>query len=135
MYDYVIKFKRELGKEYEDKLRFQFYDQIDHRLAAIILGLGLFIFRKWRLYLTITCLNRTPAENKAVNGSKYSAHLFGRAVDVRTSDWSQEQIDAIIKYLEETWGDFIYVKYHDAGTGNHLHINITYRYRRIQFGK
>ena len=128
-----VQFKQENGIEYANELKTQFYDQIDKRLIAVILGIALFCFMRWRKYTIITCLNRTKEENKRVGGAPYSAHLYGRGVDLRTSHLSDQHIVILIEYLEKSWGDFLFIKYHDSGTGNHLHINIRYKYRRSQF--
>lgn len=125
-----------------DKLQFktrrimnEFSTGIDPRLQAFLLWLTFWIDHNLNKGLTITCLNRTVEENKQVNGSKYSAHLVGRAADLRTWFFTKDDIAKIIEAVNEYWGDFIYVLYHDAGSGNHLHVNISYKYHKKDYAK
>lgn len=129
----IVLFKRDNGLEYSKQLETEFGGQIDGRLKAVIYEIGYFCYEKWGIKPVITCLNRTKEENKKVGGVKWSAHLYGRAVDLRTRTMTKQQIDELQKHLESVWGSFLYVKYHDAGSGNHLHINIRYAYRRHNF--
>lgn len=127
-----INVKRENGRDYEAKLRKDFRLKIDQRLVAVLFGLAFWVWQEYRIEIIITCLNRTPEENKAVGGHKYSAHLEinHRGADLRTRVFNLKQIEAIMEYLSDTWGDFIYVKYHDSGSGKHLHLNISWKYAK-----
>ena len=135
MSGYLVYMKKESGRQYEEMLHQQFYGQIDGRLRAVFFELDDWIHREFGKRLIITCLNRTKEENKVVGGVEWSAHLFGRAIDGRTHIFTREEITKITNHLTDVWGDFIYAKYHNAGTGNHLHINITYKYIRKNFGQ
>lgn len=126
----MIKFKSGNGIEYKARLETEFYGMIDKRLKAILLDLADTLEQKLEKDVTITCLNRTLEENREVNGSPHSAHLENRAVDIRTWYFDKKEIVFIEKYLYDTWSrDMIYFKYHDAGSGNHIHINIKYKHR------
>lgn len=106
----------------------QFESKIDPRLQAFLLWLSYWINTTYNQDITVTCFNRTVEENKKINGALYSAHLSGRAVDIRSWVFSTEQIQSIQKKIDESWGDLIYFKYHDSGSGKHIHVNIRYKY-------
>ena len=102
---------------------------IDPRLKALLHELSKWVYNNCEgKSLTITCLNRTVEENERVNGYKYSAHLIGRAVDIRSRYFTDDEIKRLIEHLKYSWGDMVFVKYHDVGFGNHIHINITRKY-------
>jgi uncharacterized protein YcbK (DUF882 family) len=75
--------------------------------------------------ITITSLVRTPEENTNLGGMQYSAHLFGRAADIRSHNFSPAELQDIISYMNGRWPD-LYVIYHSALTGPHIHINLKY---------
>ena len=112
----------------DSKMMAEFTAFIDPRLQAFLLWLAYWLDQKWEKNLTITCLNRTVEENKEVNGSKYSAHLTGLAVDIRSWTLTSDKIEELIKTVEDSWGDMIYILYHNSGSGAHIHINIRYKY-------
>lgn len=137
-----VHFKTENGQEYGQRLVHEFQEDIDNRLKAVLLELG-----EWTLYcynkpVVVTCLNRTKEENDKVNGHENSAHLFdpndpllniypGRAADIRSWAFMKDQIPKIVNHLEKVWGkEFLNVKYHNSGSGDHIHINIKWSYRR-----
>jgi len=110
-------------------------DLVDPRLCAVLLALAEWAMRKWNKGIVITCLNRTTLENAKVGGSIYSAHLRGRAADIRSRTFTDEQLRQIVDYLNLVWGDLLYVKYHNSGSGPHIHINIKYTHRRGRYGR
>ena len=111
----------------------QYY--VDPRMCAVVLLLAAWTMCQWSIGIVITCLNRTVDENRRLGGYEFSAHLSGRGVDIRSRTFTVTQITQIIEYLETTWGDFIYVKYHNSGSGHHIHINIRYGYKRGRYGR
>ena len=118
---------------YDARLDREFHNEIDPRLRAIIFDLARIMWKRYRKDTILTCLIRSKDENRAEGGYQYSAHLrgSGRAVDLRTSHLSEKEVAGIVEYLNTTWGDdFLYVKFHDAGSGNHLHINIRWKCAR-----
>lgn len=128
----MIKFKSENGLEYKARLETEFYRTIDKRLKAILLDLADTLWRKFELNVTITCLNRTAEENQKFNGSPFSSHLSGRGADIRTWHFNEKVLAYIIDYCYTTWSDdFVYLKIHDSGSGNHLHLNIRYKHRKV----
>jgi len=112
-------------------------EDIDPRLRAIALGLEWFIAKKLKKNMTITCIGRTKKENDACGGHIYSAHIIRenewiRAFDMRSRDYSAEEIEAITDYLDSCWngnGYFLNVVATSHGTGPHIHLNIRYKYR------
>jgi len=130
---YSPVFKKESGKEYQDKLNLEFTDQMDRRLASVYYEADDWCYRTFGKRVIITCINRTKEENKQGNGSEWSGHLFGRAMDWRTFHLSDNEVAELQVHLRLVWGVFIYTQYHDSGTGKHLHVGIPYKYRRSVF--
>lgn len=61
---------------------------------------------------------RSPEHNAEVNGAPNSYHLTGNAIDI---DLGTEDVDK--EKLESYYGQFFNeVLFHDAGSGNHLHL-------------
>ena len=125
--------KKEYGKEYQDRLSFEFAGQVDRRLVAVYYEADDWCYRTFGKRVIITCINRTQEENRKVNGSQWSGHLFGRAMDWRTFHLTADEIKGLQSHLAGVWGSLIYVLYHDAGHGSHLHVGIPYNYRRSEF--
>ena len=124
-----VEFKTENGQRYQNRLIKEFREYIDKRLQAVLLGLGLYTLAEHRYRTVITCLIRSPKENAKAGGSPHSAHLDGRAADVRVHGLTPAQKSLIASYLRRTWGDFLYVIVHGKGSNEHLHINIQYKYK------
>jgi uncharacterized protein YcbK (DUF882 family) len=118
-------------KEEADRLVNEFRFKIDLRLQAVLFELATWMARTLSKGLIVTCLLRTVEENKAVNGKPFSSHLDGRASDIRTYLLAKPEIDKVIGHLNAVWGiDFLHTKFHDSGTGFHLHININFPFKR-----
>lgn len=66
---------------------------------------------------TITCTMRTPAENAAVGGKPHSKHITGGAVDIRTSNLSDEDKADVTDVAK-------HFKLKCLDEGDHLHIQI-----------
>lgn len=123
----AIQYKSENGSEYQRRLIREVTEEIDPRLFGVLILLNLWTWQSLRFLVTVTCANRTAQENKDCNGVPTSAHLDGRAVDIRTRGLDLQQIDKILDYLSMTWGtDFLFAEYHM----NHIHININYKWRK-----
>lgn len=54
--------------------------------------------------VSITSAYRTPTKNKAVGGSTYSQHLYGRAADVKISGVSPKKVAAYAETLLKNKG-------------------------------
>ena len=73
----------------------------------------------------------TEAEDKALNRVS-DTHRTCRAFDFRVIDWSGEQIDAMLDYLNKKYSDIgaetsngrVVALYHDNGHGLHFHIQL-----------
>jgi uncharacterized protein YcbK (DUF882 family) len=129
----VLRFKAENGPRYQRRLITEFETKIDFRLRALLRNLQDYMFDRFAKNLVVTCLIRTPEENRMVGGVPYSSHLSGRAADIRSWGMSKGQIGEIKAYLEHVWGPLVYVLHHDSGHGEHIHVNINYRYSIEEF--
>ncbi len=78
----------------------------------------------------------TAAEDHALNRVSNTHHEC-RAFDLRVFDWSGEQIDAMIEYLNKKYGHLgaltkdgkrVVALYHDSGHGFHFHIQLDHLY-------
>lgn len=59
--------------------------------------------------VTITSAYRTPTRNKAVGGTTYSQHLYGRAADIKVSGVPPKTVVAYVeKLLPNTGGIGVY---------------------------
>ena len=123
-------FKTENGPEYEAKLTDEYHNNLDPRLWAFVWWATLWLFRYCGIKLTITCVNRTKEENDLAGGSKWSAHLVGRAVDIRVHGLTDEELWAFTQKVGEMWGDLIYCIVHGIGANRHIHVNIRYAYHK-----
>jgi hypothetical protein len=127
----VLAFKAEAGPVYQRRLELEFEQHTDRRLVAIMLELADFMLLTYQRTLTITCLNRSIPENAAVGGGEHSAHLFGRAADIRLHDLPEFLGRAMTAHLKALWADdFLYVLEHGQDDNRHLHLNITYKYAK-----
>ena len=99
------------------------YIALDAYQYALSIGVGQPVFTE-----TAT----TAAEDlKLKRQSK--THHERRAFDLRVIDWSGEQIDALIKYLTDKYGQFGAIQkdgsrliclYHNSGHGFHFHVQL-----------
>lgn len=112
------------------RLLLEYDNKIDRRLRAVLMDLGQHVAVNMAADpITVTCLNRTKVENDRLGGSQYSAHLSGRGVDIRVWNYSDETIEKIRIYLEQTWGcKFLFFKHHNSGSGEHIHLNIRWKF-------
>ena len=126
----MITYKKDKDLSKYVGMKKEFQHQIDGRLKGILLELDDWAYDMYRIPTVITCLNRSKEENERLGGVPWSAHLFGRGADIRSHHYTEKMIQSIVRHLEETWGDMIFIKYHDSGSGDHIHINIKYAYRK-----
>jgi hypothetical protein len=122
----LIKFKDEA------RLNVEFHNPRLHWvLKYVLLGLAEYLREVHDVQLVVTCLYRTPEENKADGGLPQSAHLDWRAADIRTWSFTPEIEEATLKHLTGTWGvEMLCAKIH--GKNRHLHINVNYTWLQNQ---
>ena len=70
----------------------------------------------WGKPLVINSGYRSPAHNRKVDGAKNSQHLYGRAFDISTFGWSDEDYDALYELAKDVgftgfgfYADFLHV--------------------------
>lgn len=129
MLDANIQPKGELGLAYELKLTEEFNTKLDPRLRAVLLECGRWVRQEFDKRLVYTCVIRTQEENKKVGGAKYSAHLYGRAVDIRTHNLTGSELSKLLTYIEVHWlkdEQWLYLLVHGQGNNKHFHINIKF---------
>ena len=63
---------------------------IDSELVSVLQKIRTHFGRE----VTITSAYRTPTKNKAVGGTTYSQHLYGRAADIKVNGVSPEMVAA-----------------------------------------
>lgn len=83
--------------------------------------------------VTITDTVTTPDEDKALN-RKSSTHREGRAFDISLKHWETKSITNFCEYFTAIYGHLGAVSgsdgktklivVHDAGTGNHIHVQL-----------
>lgn len=127
-----VDFKTELGAAAFERLKTE-WEKIDPFLRLVVSDLGDFTFKMFGKKPIITCLFRTPVENTNINGSAVSAHLSGRAADIRATIYSGEELVTIQKYIKHRWGSTVHIITHPHGTGPHIHINTNWVHRPETF--
>lgn len=125
-----VYYKTENGPEYAARLEEEFNHKIDPLLRGFLFCLSSYTRAMSGICITLTSLVRSPIENEADHGIPLSAHLFGRAGDIRTWAFTTEQIETMVKWVQDNFGDMVYIVYHNAGSGKHLHVNINRAYAR-----
>lgn len=100
----------------------------DPKLQAILFEADHWMRCKYNLPITVTCLIRSVEENKQVGGSPVSAHLSGRAADLRSRNYSKEQTLKLVEHISYVWGEMVYCIHHSHGTGPHIHLNVRIAY-------
>ncbi len=128
-----IFFDRDDGESHRVMLARQFKEDLFPLLRGVALEVTNYAFTRSGYPTTITCVTRTPEENRAVGGYKFSGHLmrpedFVYSFDQRTKDMDEALRKAIIKRYEMS-SPMVYVIYHN----NHLHVGVRRRYHRKEF--
>ena len=128
----MILFKTENEKqEWNDS-------KLDNRLKFIVYSISGYVKEKWNVDLTITEVFRIQQEQDRVykDNPEYkispwlSVHQEWRGIDFRSTDFTNEQINELLKYINDI------VDYgrigkntmicHDVGSGLHLHLQVSY---------
>ncbi len=107
----------------EPRLRCDFRVRTDPVIRAVTWDLAFWLFVTYHVTLVVTCLYRPPEENRRAGGSDTSRHLEKpcRAIDIRIRDWPKSAVDSAVRYLNNHWGDLLYVLDEDS----HLHIQLS----------
>lgn len=92
------------------------------------------VFCKFELHkdICITSVFRTPEEHKALyaatpNPPVSSPHMFWEAADIRSSDFTQTEIDRMVKFANEfTFRNGKQVALYHQVSGNAYHFHIQY---------
>ena len=104
------------------------FSLIDLMLKVVIISLGLYVDANFQKKIVITGIFRTLKENAQINGLIDSAHLYLRAVDIRSRNFTTEELGQISRFLASTFGALLYVNISNHGTAPHIHINLRYNY-------
>jgi hypothetical protein len=100
--------------------------KLAHLTTSIVLDGAGYAFDGLGWLPVVTCIYRTPEEDRALEGT--GVHTVWRAVDLRTRDHRQPDVDALVAYLNGRWvydptRPAMVVAYaRPHGTGPHLHI-------------
>ena len=122
----MLGFKRKEG----GRLRREFFYLVDPKLRALLLDLANLCHHFWHRDLVVTCLFRDEAENEAIGGNPNSAHLSGRAADLRVNwiggddGYTDKEIDTLIEYVKGVWGNGYHIICHGEGANRHIHLNV-----------
>lgn len=99
----------------------------NRRLRKVLDALSTFAELELGKDLVITCLYRDPAENAAVGGIANSPHMSWEAVDLRSSTFTQEEIDRMLAFLNcfsFRNGKKTAICHAVAGGAKHFHIQV-----------
>ena len=86
----MIRFKKNSTSLKEE------FEHLDIRLQILIYAIGGFLYHRFNKFVTITDLFRDDIK---------SVHHYWRGADVRTSDLTEEEGDAVVEFVN---GHFIY---------------------------
>lgn len=118
----------------QDRFSGQFDYILDPKLRAILLELEAWTKNYADYEPMITSLVRTLEENKEVGGRPRSAHLDGRAADLRVWDMPELLPETIINRWRSIWeASMVHCLLHGDGNNSHIHININWRARTKPF--
>lgn len=114
-----LDFKHQSAAE----LRNEFRNRTDHIIRAVSWDLSFWLYVNYHVTLLITCLCRGEEYNNREGGSPTSRHLEipTKAVDYRIKDWPKEAIPLAVQYLENAWGDLVWV----LREKNHIHLQLS----------
>lgn len=103
-------------------------DNENGALKLLIYDLDSYVWEKYKKNIVITMIYRTQEEQYDIYGPGYekkSPHQFWQGVDIRSSTFTKEEIEDIIRYINEAYNDTNYYDWtarcHDVGRGDHFH--------------
>ena len=103
---------------------------LDPRVRAITLLAAWYSWEKFKKVAVVTHILRSREEQiRFYKGDKEkrSTHEFRRAVDLRSSIYTEEEITELVDYLNKSFPRtrFKTVLYHSVGLGWHFHIQVS----------
>lgn len=81
-------------------------DDIDGKLRTLVNQAASYLYRIWNQDIVVTCLLRTPEEDKALYHDpehEPGVHCYGRGADISTKLMSPAEIDGLVEYLNGEW--------------------------------
>lgn len=107
---------------FKEDTDYEHFQELNPKLRGIVLDLASFCNYHFNKDIMVTSLFRLE--------DKRSVHAYGRGADIRSLDFTAEEIVKIKRYLNTT---YIYdpqrpkkvtCLYHNVGLGNHLHLQV-----------
>ena len=119
-----IKFKNDSNRL---KLEYRELGVVNSGLKDIIKDLSEYTSSNFNKPITITHIGRTDKEQEEIypGENKTSPHQLNHAVDIRSWEFSGEEIEKIVNYLNAKHNPNNYYTtalYHDMGYGIHIHV-------------
>lgn len=102
-------------------------DKTDPRLRAVLLELDRWLKAKFNYEMTVTEIWRTQPEESKLNPTvRHSAHIDGRAADIRTKDMPAEVLEGVKVFLLRWWPmPYAQILFNDRGEQfPHIHVGI-----------
>lgn len=124
----MIKFKTDRIKGEFDQLTYQ-----HHELDTLVINLSLWVSNMYHKDIIITHLFRTQEEQHLLykdipNPPAFSPHQFWNAIDLRSFDFDQDELDAICTYLNSHYsnlnGKIVAFVHAIPGGAMHFHIQL-----------
>lgn len=119
-------------KDNESRMVLQYRNEIDPKLRAVLLDIDFWLKTIHNVEMVVTCLNRTAEYNSKIGGRPQSAHLDGRAADIRTWNLGGGVVEELIERTQKVWGDMVHIIQH-VGTGPHIHLNINRAFKSPEY--
>jgi len=119
-----------------DRINDEFLHLDEHNvpLEELVWDVASYCKKQFNKDITITMIWRHQTEQDDIykDNEQYqiqefkSPHQFWQAVDLRSSIFTEEEIDDIVKYLNDKYNESNYYKWtaknHNVGRGDHFHI-------------
>jgi len=115
----------------DNRIKEEWYsNKLNPRLTNYVLMVALFTWTELEKRIMLTSLYRTKKEEKEYNSS--GIHNAWRAVDIRTSNFTELEIEKIVKFCNENFhydvnGLNSVAVYGDARHKDHIHLQIGWR--------
>ena len=118
----------------EVKLSEEFHsDKVSPYLKAASCALAAFALYGLDKKLVITSVLRKPEDQvkfcRDGNFKSEFQHCAGEAVDIRSSNLSEPEIEKLLDFATSGLSALCNLKHHAKGTGRHLHLNVVGKFR------